>query len=123
MKHWEGNVQQFTVNMKEAKCLSTLKNALAVFKPVMMDFQQKHSAYNFQIAVSIVFQKVVDPAVVTEPPVVQTLEMVDVYADALPPQWCESSTVKFHRSVWRMVQDVFFLIFFPCNCHYGTLIH
>ena len=35
----EGKVQQFTVNMKEAKVLSTSKKAIAVFKPVLMDFQ------------------------------------------------------------------------------------
>ena len=80
----EGNVQQFTVNMKEAKSLSTLEMAIAVFKPVMMDFQQKHSAYKLQIAVSIVFHNAVDPAVVTRPPVTLTSEMVAVYADAPP---------------------------------------
>ena len=61
----EGNIQQLTVNMKEAKSLSTLEKAIAVSKPEMMDFQQKHSAYKFQITVSIVFNKAVDPAVVT----------------------------------------------------------
>ena len=40
----EGNVQQFPVNMKEAKSHSTLEKAIAVFEQVMMDFQQKHSA-------------------------------------------------------------------------------
>ena len=47
-----------------------------------MDFQQKHGAYKFQISVSIVFHRAVDPAVVTQPPVVLTSEMVAVYADA-----------------------------------------
>ena len=79
-----GSVQQFIVNMKEAKSLSTVEKAIPVFKPVMLNFQQKHSAYKFQIAVSIVFHKAVDPAVVTQPPVVLTLEMVAVYADAPP---------------------------------------
>ena len=60
----EGSVQQFSVNMKEAKSISALERAIAVFEPVMMDFQQKHYAYKFQIAVSIVFHKTVDPAVV-----------------------------------------------------------
>ena len=76
----EGSVQQFTVNMKEARILSTLEKAIAVFKPVMLDFQQKHNAYKFQIGVSIVFHKAVDPAVVTGPPVTLTSEMVAVYA-------------------------------------------
>ena len=80
----KGNVQQFTVNIKEAKSLSTLETAVAVFKPVMMDFQQKHSAYKFQIAVSIVFHKAVDPAIVTQPAVALSSEMVTVYADAPP---------------------------------------
>ena len=44
----------------------------------MMDFQQKQSAYKFQIAVSI------NPAVVTQPPLTITSEMVAVYADAPP---------------------------------------
>ena len=70
--------------MKEAKSLSTLEKAIAVFKPVMLDFQQKHIAYKFQIAVSIVFHKAVDSSVVTHPPVVLTSEMVAVYADAPP---------------------------------------
>ena len=48
----------------------------------MMYFQQNHSTYNFLIAVSIVFHKAVDPAVVTQPPVVVTSEMVAVYAEA-----------------------------------------
>ena len=82
MKHvceaLEGNVQQFTVNMKEAKGLPTLEKAIAVFKREMMDFQQKRSAYKFQIAVSIVFHKTVDSAVITQPPIVLTSEMVAV---------------------------------------------
>ena len=78
----EGNVQQFTVNVKEAKSLSTLQKAIYIFKQVMMNFQQKHSAYKFQIAVSIDFHKAVDPAVIMQPPVVLTPEMVAVYTDA-----------------------------------------
>ena len=38
------SVHQFTVNMKEAKSLSTLEKTISVFQPVMMDFQQEHSA-------------------------------------------------------------------------------
>ena len=35
----EGSVQQFIVNMKEAKSLPALEEAIAAFKPVMMGFQ------------------------------------------------------------------------------------
>ena len=80
----EGSVQQFNVYIKEAKSISTLEKAIAVFEPLMVDFQQKHNAYMFQIAVGIVFHKAVDPDVVTPTPVVLTSEMVVVYADAPP---------------------------------------
>ena len=50
----------------------------------MMDFQQKHSAYKFQIAVSIVFRKAVYLSVITQPSVGLTTEMVAVYADPPP---------------------------------------
>ena len=39
-----GAVEQFTVNMKEAKNLSALKKAIAVCTPVMTKFQQEHHA-------------------------------------------------------------------------------
>ena len=51
-----GAVEQFTVNMKGAKHLSTLKKAIDVFTPVMLKFHQEHRAYKFQIVVSVVFQ-------------------------------------------------------------------
>ena len=69
--------------MKEAKSLSRLKKAITVFKPAMMNFQQKHSACKFQIAVDVVFHNAVDPAVVTQPPTL-TSGMVALYADAPP---------------------------------------
>ena len=72
-----GAVEQFTVNMKEARHLSALKEAIAVFMPVMSKFHQEHRAYKFQIAV--------DPAVITQPPVTLASEMVAVYSDASPP--------------------------------------
>ena len=68
--------------MKEAKSLSTLEMDIAVFETVMMNFQQKHNAYKFQIEVDVVFHKAVDPAVVKQPPVTITSEMVAVYSDA-----------------------------------------
>ena len=71
--------------MKEVNHLSALKKAIAVFMPVMSTFQQEHCAYKFQIAVTVVFHKAVDPAVVTQPPVTLTSEMIAVYTDAIPP--------------------------------------
>ena len=80
-----GAIEHFTVNMKEAKNLSALEKAIAVCTPVMMKFQQEHRAYKFQISVSVVSHKADDPAVITQPPVVLTSEMVAVSADAAPP--------------------------------------
>ena len=42
-----GAVEQFTVNMREAKRLLTLKKAIDVVKPAMVKFQQEHRAYKF----------------------------------------------------------------------------
>ena len=81
----------------------------------MMDFQQKHSAYKFQVAVSIVFHKAVDSAVIMQPPVVLTSEMVAVYADA-PRNDVNRQLLNFIEVYqWS-------LLGFPYNCHYGTLI-
>ena len=77
-------VEQFTVNMKEAKHLSPLKKAIAVCMSVMTKFHQENCAYKFQIAISGVFHKAVDPAVITQPKVALASEMVTVYADAVP---------------------------------------
>ena len=62
-----GATAQFTVNMKEARYLSALTEAIAVFAPVIPKF---HS---------------VDSAVVTQPPVTLTSEMVAVHSDAVTP--------------------------------------
>ena len=51
----------------------------------MTKFHQKHRAYKFQIAVSVVFHKAVDPAVITQLPVALASEMVAIYADAILP--------------------------------------
>ena len=71
-------VEQFTVNMKEAKRLPTLKKAVNVLEPAMVKFHRDHLSHKFQIAVSVVFHKAVDSAVVTHPPVVLTSEMVAI---------------------------------------------
>ena len=71
--------------MNEERHLSALKEAIAVFSPIISKFQQEHHAYNFQIAACVVFHKAVGPAVATQPPVTLTSEMVAVYSDASPP--------------------------------------
>ena len=87
-------LKDYSLNCIRSKCTTIpcryegseiLSTSIAVFKPVMTDFQQKHSAYKFQIAVDVIFHKSVDPAVVTQPPVALTSELVAVYADDAHP--------------------------------------
>ena len=44
---FEGSVQQFAVNMKEAKTAFNIREGYICFQSVMMDFQQKRSAHKF----------------------------------------------------------------------------
>ena len=57
---------------------------MTIFTPAMLTFQQKHHAYKFQFAVDIMFQKAVDSAVVTQPPVTLTSEMLAVFSSSPP---------------------------------------
>ena len=92
-------VEQFVVDMKESKYLSAMKKSVAVFKPAMTKFHQDHQAYKFQIAVDVVFHKAVDPAVITQPPVTLTSEMVAVYSDdASPLEDVNRQLLNFHIS-------------------------
>ena len=68
------------------KVLFTLQQKrLSTLRKAMVNFQQVHRTYKFQVAVIIIFHKAVDPTVVTYPPVVLTSEMVAVYTVAAPP--------------------------------------
>ena len=51
----------------------------------MDNYRRDHRAYKFQIAVDVIFHKAVDPAVITQPPVTLTSEMVAVYSGEAPP--------------------------------------
>ena len=81
-----GAVKQFTVNVIAVSNLSSLKTAMTVFKPSMLTFQQRHHSYKFQFTVDIMFHKADDPAVVTQPPVTLTSEMLAVYSDSPSPR-------------------------------------
>ena len=60
-----GAEEQFILKMKEAKRFSTLRKAVSVLGPTMVELHRDYQAYKFRIAVSVVFHKAVDPAVVT----------------------------------------------------------
>ena len=111
----EGSVQQFTVNMKEAKSLSTLEG-YSCFQTSNDGFPAMHYAYKFQIAVDVVFHKAVDPAVVIQPPVTLTLEVVDVYADAAPLNDANCQLLNFIEVYEQNGSDWgFFQTLFPYN--------
>ena len=80
-----GTAELFTVDMKEANHLPALQGAITTFKSAISKFHREHHAYKFQISVGVVFHKAVDPAVITQPPVTLTSEMIAVYADTFPP--------------------------------------
>ena len=77
--------EMFAVDMKEAHHLSALQGAVRALKPSMDNYHHNHCAYKFQIAVDVVFHKVVDPAVITQAPVTLTSEMVAVSSGDAPP--------------------------------------
>ena len=80
-----GVVELFALNMKGVMHLAALQKDMNAFKPVMGKFHREHRAYKFQIAVDVVCPKAHDPAVITEPPVTLTSEMITAYADTVPP--------------------------------------
>ena len=80
-----GAVEHYSINMQEAQNLDHLSTALHLILP-MTQFHTEHHAYKFQIAITIVCHKAVDPRVVRQPPVTLTSEMIAVYAaDTAPP--------------------------------------
>ena len=80
-----GAVKRFNIDMQETQHLDHLSPALHLLLTTMKTFQTKHHTYKFQVAITIVCHKAVDPSVVTQPPVTLTSEMIAVYADAAPP--------------------------------------
>ena len=72
--------------MQETQHLAHMSTALYLVLPTMTQSHTKHHAYKFQVAITIVFHKAVDPSVVTQPPVTLTSEKIVVYAaDTAPP--------------------------------------
>ena len=80
-----GAVERHEIDMQGTHHLDHLSNAIHLLQRTMQNFQHKHQAYKFQIAITIVCHKAVDSSVVTQPTVTLTSEMCDVYADAAPP--------------------------------------
>ena len=72
-------MERYSINMQETQQLDHLSTALHLL-PTMTQFYTKHHAYKFQVAITIVCHKAVDPFVVTQPQVTLTSEMIAVYA-------------------------------------------
>ena len=80
-----GAVERYSINMQETQHLDHLSTSHHLL-PSMKTFHIKHHAYKFQVVITIVCQKAVDPSVVTQPPVTLTSEIIAVYAaDTAPP--------------------------------------
>ena len=75
-----GAVKRYNIDMQETQHLNHLSPTLRLPLPTMKTFRTKHHAYKFQVAITIVCHKEVDPSVVTQPPVNLTSEMIAVYA-------------------------------------------
>ena len=74
------------IDMQETQHLDHLSPALHLLLPTMKIFQDKHRAYKFQVSITIVCHKAVEPTVVTQRPLTLTSKMIAVYpADAAPP--------------------------------------
>ena len=79
-------MKRFNIDMQQTQHLGHLSSALHTLLPTMKTLQTKHHAYKFQVAITIVCHKAVDPSVATQPPVTLISEMIAVYAtDAAPP--------------------------------------
>ena len=62
-----GVVESYNIDMQETQHLNHLSTALHLLRPPMKTFQVKHRAYKFQVAITIMCHKAVDPSVVTPP--------------------------------------------------------
>ena len=96
-----GALERYYIDMQETQHLDHLSAALHLLRPPMKTFLVKHHAYNFQVAITIVCHKAVDPSVVTQPPAILTSEMIAVYAaDATPPLGdINRQLKKLHRGI------------------------
>ena len=80
-----GASEKYAVDMQQADHLSALQGAVSSVQHSMTKYNREHCAYKFQMDVYVAFHKVVDPAIITQPPITLTSEMVAVYAGDAPP--------------------------------------
>ena len=59
-----GDVVRYNINIQETQHLVHLSTALHLLLPTMTQFHTKHRAYKFQVAITIVCHKAVNPSVV-----------------------------------------------------------
>ena len=77
----EGAAEVHSVDMDAA---NQLEDAIVALEPTMTDYQQRHRAYKYQIALNVVFHKAEDPTILTQPPVTIRTTMAAVYAGDVP---------------------------------------
>ena len=93
-----GTSEIYEVDMKESDNLTALQAAVTSFQPSMSTYQRDHSAYKFQMAVDVIFQKAVGPTVITQPAVTLISEMVCSLWGS-PTGRYKSSAVKFRGNL------------------------
>ena len=73
-----GALERYSINMLGTQHLTHYSTVLHLL-PTMTQFHIKHHAYKFQVAITIVCHKAMDPSVVTQSPVALISEMIAVY--------------------------------------------
>ena len=84
-------VECYNIDMQETQHLDHLSTALHL-RPPMNTILVRHRAYKFQVVITVVCHKVVDPGVVTQPPLSLTSEIIALRGSAyIPlPRWIQT---------------------------------
>ena len=94
-----GAVERYEIDIQETQHLEHLSNAIHFLQPTMQKFQHKHQAYRFQIAITIVCHKAVDPSVVTQLPVTLTSKNDCCVCRCCPSRQCQSAAPELYRGI------------------------
>ena len=70
---------KFRQNISEKHTLGHISHAIYAFADTIKDYRRTHNALKFKLVLNVVFEKAVDPEVVTERAVVLHTENFEVY--------------------------------------------
>ena len=92
-------MERCNISMQETQHLDHLPTALHILLPSMKTFHIKH-AYKFQVAITIVCHKAVDPSVVTDV-YRQLLDFIDVF-ELNGSGWVFSNSQSLQLTLWQL---------------------